>query len=98
MSVIERFRPNIIVNGLSAYKEDDIIEAMIGDVSFRNPKPSSRCPIVTQEVETGKVVSKETLATLAEYRKKEGSSKVFFGVNLTPAKTGVIRIGDSLSF
>ncbi len=95
-SFIERFRANIIVDGIPAYEEEEIKEFQIGNLVFKNPKLCARCPIITQDVETGKVVSKETLQTLAEDRKKAGSSKVPFGVNLTPAATGVIKLGDSV--
>ena len=95
-SLMERYRANIVVRGLSAYAEDEIKECRIGDVILQNPHLCGRCPIITQDVETGKVVSKETLATLAEYRKKEGSRSIPFGVHFTPASIGIIRVGDRL--
>lgn len=93
-SQIERFRANIIIDGISAYAEDEIKEVRIGNILFQNPKLCERCPVITQDIETGKVVSKETLQTLVEERKKMGHTKVPFGVNLTPAETGVIKLGD----
>ena len=93
-SIIERFRANVVVDGLPAYFEDQLQEVKIGSVGFKNPKLCARCPIITQDVDTGKVVSKETLQILAETRKKPGTSSVPFGVNLTPDITGVIKIGD----
>lgn len=93
-SSIERFRANIVVDGIPAYQEDKIKEVKIGELLFQNPKLCARCPVITQDVETGKVVSKETLKILSENRKSETSSKVLFGVNLTPVETGVIRLGD----
>lgn len=93
-SFIERFRANIVVDGLPAYFEDQLQEVKIGHLNFKNPKLCARCPVITQDVDTGKVVSKETLQTLAETRKKPGTSSVPFGVNLTPEQTGVVKIGD----
>ncbi len=93
-SVIERFRPNIVINGLPAYQEDRLKEIKIGGLLFQNPKLCTRCPVITQDVETGKVVSKETLQSLAEDRRKPGGSEVLFGVNLTPNDIGTIRVGD----
>lgn len=95
-SLIERFRANIIVNGITAYHEDKIKEVKIGSLVMKNPKLCARCPVITQDVETGKIVSKETLKTLAEDRKKAGTSTVPFGVNLTPDSTGVLKIGDQV--
>ncbi len=93
-SVMERFRPNIIIKGLNAFEEDQFKNWKISEVSLENSKLCARCPVVTQEVETGKVVSKETLQILSSYRKVQGGNKVMFGVNLTPAKLGTIKIGD----
>lgn len=93
-SVIERFRANIIVDGFPAYFEDQLQEVKIGNLQFQKPKLCARCPVITQDVATGKVVSKETLQTLAEDRKKLGTIAVPFGVNLTPNSVGVIKIGD----
>lgn len=92
-SHMDRFRSNIIIDGLAAYDEDKIVKIQIGDVIFENPKLCARCPIVTQDAETGNVVSAETLTTLASYRKVQGN-KVMFGVNLTPASVGTIRLND----
>lgn len=101
-SYMERFRSNIIVEGLPVYLEDEIKEFKVqtenGEIILTNNKICARCPIITQDVETGKVVSKETLQTLAEYRKQEGSNKVPFGVNLTPANTGVLKIGQIVKY
>ncbi len=96
-SVMERFRANIIIDELVAYGEDDLTEVQIGETQFSRPKLCARCPIVTQDVESGKVVSKETLKTLAEYRKIGIKNGVMFGVNLTPSKLGIVRVGDSCS-
>ena len=97
-SDIERFRANIIIDGIPAYQEDKIIEVRVGQVTFKNPKLCTRCSVITQDVETGRVVSKETLAVLAENRQNQANSKskVFFGVNLTPDVTGIIKIGDTV--
>lgn len=95
-SMMERFRSNIIIDGLEAFAEDKIVEVQIGDAVFTNPKLCSRCLIVTQDVETGNVVSKETLKVLSEYRKVGPKNGVMFGLNLTPSKLGAIRLGDAV--
>ena len=94
-SVMERFRSNIIIEGLDAFSEDKVKEFKIGDIVFKNPKLCVRCVIINQDVETGHVVSKETLKTLAEHHKPQ-SQKPTFGINLTPASHGMIRVGDSV--
>ncbi len=92
-SVIERFRSNIIISGLPAYAEDKFEKIKAGEITLQNPRLCTRCVVITQDAETGKVVSKETLKTLADTHKAEGS-KVAFGVNLTPQNLGTIRLGD----
>lgn len=97
-SVMERFRANVIVSGINeAYAEDKAAAVAVGEVKFENPKLCGRCPVITKDVETGEVVSKQTLITLSETRKIPGSSKIPFGVYLTPASTGIIKIGDTVS-
>lgn len=95
-SMMERFRSNIVIDGMEAFAEDKIVQVQIGEAIFTNPKLCARCPVVTQDVETGKVVSKETLRVLSEYRKVGPKNGVMFGLNLTPSKLGKIRIGDSV--
>ncbi|MBC7465520.1 MAG: MOSC domain-containing protein, partial [Bdellovibrio sp.] len=94
-SRMERFRSNIIITELAAFSEDLHTQLQIGEVKLMNPKLCARCVIITQDENTGQVVSKETLGTLANYRKVNGN-KVNFGVDWTPANGGSIRIGDSL--
>lgn len=100
-SQMERFRANIIIEGLAAYQEDEaarlVVNTKNGPVVLANPKLCGRCPVITQDVETGKVVSKETLTTLAGYRKKEGSNKIPFGVYFVPETLGTIYLGDSVT-
>lgn len=103
-SEIERFRANIVVSGLPAYSEDHYTNFSVrsatasptGAVELTNQKQCGRCVVITQDVETGKVVSKETLKILADERKQENSTKIPFGVYLTPSGTGVLRIGDTV--
>jgi uncharacterized protein YcbX len=100
-SVIERFRPNIIMTGLPAYEEDVhstyLVKSKDGDITLTNQKQCGRCVIITQDIETGKVVSKETLKILADERKKPDSSKIPFGIYLTPEKTGTLKLNDEIT-
>jgi uncharacterized protein YcbX len=97
-SVIERFRPNIIIEGLPAYSEDNYTTYKQNSTSLEltNQKQCGRCVVITQDIETGKVVSKETLKILADERKKENSTKIPFGVYLTPTATGILKKGNEL--
>lgn len=87
---MERFRPNIVVAGGSAYQEDDWKEITIGEARFKLVKPCVRCVITTTDQRTGER-GKEPLRTLAAYRAREGN--VMFGMNAM-GEGHSIRVGD----
>lgn len=92
-SMMERFRSNIIITGIPAFAEDQPTIMHVGPIILENPKLCARCPVITQDVETGTIVSKETLVTLAGYRRLNGN-KVMFGVNWTPGNFGTLKMND----
>ncbi len=77
---INRFRPNIVIKGCEPYDEDRLGHFQINGIDFYAVKPCSRCVVTTVNPETGVKESKEPLATLAKFRKKD--RKVYFGQNL----------------
>ena len=94
---MNRFRPNIVVEGNVAFEEDDWTEFKIGENQFTTPKKCGRCQVVNIDPKTG-ISSKEVLSTLNRFR-KEGN-KVIFGMNgcwLNKEDTdAVIRVGDEV--
>jgi uncharacterized protein len=88
---INRFRPNIVVEGCEPYAEEQWKQIQIGEVAFRVVKPCSRCKITTVDQQTG-VSGKEPLKTLATYRMKDG--KVYFGQNLIHENLGQIILNQ----
>jgi uncharacterized protein len=91
---MNRFRPNIVVNGVEPYAEDTWNTVRIGDVVFDVVKPCGRCAITTTDQETA-ARGKEPLRTLAMYRSfGEGSPK--FGQNLVHHAAGMLRVSDRL--
>jgi len=91
---VERFRPNIVIDGSAAWSEDRWRRIRIGDVTFRTPKLCSRCIITTQHPLTGvRSEGNEPLATLRRLGRVARSS-VTFGQNAIPENYGVIRPGD----
>ncbi|AKT35958.1 MOSC domain-containing protein [Chondromyces crocatus] len=88
---MDRFRPNLVVEGCAPYAEDRWRELEIGGVLFEVTKPCARCVMVTVDPARG-VTGREPLATLATYRKHDG--EVMFGQNLVHRRRGVIRVGD----
>jgi uncharacterized protein YcbX len=77
---MNRFRPNIVIDGLESYDEDHVGELTFGDVSVRLVKPCTRCQITTTDQLTA-AVGVEPLRTLASYRNNPRLGGVTFGIN-----------------
>ena len=93
---MNRFRPNVVVDGLDAYDEDHHDTLTIGEVVQRMVKPCVRCQVTTTDQSTA-VVGREPLATLALYRQDDAMGGVKFGMNAIVAAGagGTIAIGDA---
>jgi uncharacterized protein YcbX len=78
---VERFRPNIVIDGVEAYDEDRIHELRIGPVTLRLVKPCARCAITTTDQQRGVVDGVEPLHTLKQYRFDPKLHGVLFGQN-----------------
>jgi uncharacterized protein YcbX len=90
---MNRFRPNIVVEGCTAYEEDSWRSLRIGAVSLRVAKPCARCTIPTVNQDTGDR-GKDPILTLESYRRRDG--KVYFGQNLIHKSQGILKIGDAV--
>ncbi|MDT0452654.1 MOSC domain-containing protein [Streptomyces hesseae] len=88
---MNRFRPNVVVDGTAAWAEDEWRRVRIGEVTFRAVKPSARCVVTTTDQRTAER-GKEPLRSLARHHRVGG--KAVFGKNLIPEHTGTIRVGD----
>ncbi|PSS59154.1 MOSC domain-containing protein [Pseudomonas sp. BBP2017] len=89
---MQRFRPNLVVEGAEAFAEDGWKRIRIGAVEFRVLKPCERCIMTTIDPQTGeRSADREPLTTLKTYRQKEGD--VLFGQNLVADGSGVLEVG-----
>lgn len=88
---MNRFRPNVVVDGSAAWAEDDWSIIAIGEVTFRVAKMCGRCVVTTTD-QAEAVRGKEPLHTLGRHRRI--GSKLVFGQNLVPRSRGTIRVGD----
>jgi uncharacterized protein YcbX len=91
---MERFRPNFVVAGGTAFQEDAWTDIRIGDARFQLVKPCARCVVITTDQRSG-LRDKEPLRTLATYRSK--GNKVLFGMNTMGDASGSVRVGDLVS-
>ncbi|MCZ6503527.1 MAG: MOSC domain-containing protein, partial [Gammaproteobacteria bacterium] len=94
---VQRFRPNIVVGGLEAYAEDDIISIQDEAFTFTHISACERCVIINMDHETGEINSKAPLKMLNQYRRiKEGyDSGVLFGSYYSVNGAGTLNVGDS---
>lgn len=95
---MNRFRPNIVIEGLGAYGEDAVRLLRSDEVEIELVKPCARCVITTTDQESG-LRGREPLRTLATYRTREnvdGTRGVMFGQNAIPRTLGTLRTGDEL--
>jgi uncharacterized protein YcbX len=78
---MNRFRPNIVVEGLDAYDEDRIAELYDDTMALRLVKACTRCRITTTDQDTADLDGKEPLQTLKSYRFDPELHGVIFGQN-----------------
>ena len=80
---MNRFRPNIVLDGIDAHAEDHIDRISIGAAVLHFVKPCVRCQVTTTDQATAHV-GLEPLRTLGEYRMDERLGGVTFGMNAIP--------------
>jgi len=96
---MERFRPNIVIDGADAWAEDFWRVVKIGDVAFDLIKPCGRCVVTTTDQQTGEQTGKEPLRSLAKIRKSADPRVrgVLFGWNAVARGVGEIAAGDGVT-
>ncbi|MEM7734262.1 MAG: MOSC N-terminal beta barrel domain-containing protein [Deinococcota bacterium] len=87
---MNRFRPNLVISGASAYAEDGWTDLHIGEAILRIVKPCVRCVVTTTD-QTTLDRGREPLKTLATYRRALGG--VIFGQNAVVVKPGKLELG-----
>jgi len=90
---MNRFRPNFIFTGGTAYEEDTWKNFRIGRNRFLGVKPCGRCIMTTINQQTAEQ-GKEPLATLSTYRKRD--NKIYFGQNVLAIDHHEVTEGDEI--
>jgi len=90
---MNRFRPNIVVDGCPPFAEDGWRDFRINGITFSAVKPCARCVVTTIDQETA-IAGPEPLRTLASFRAVD--QKVMFGQNLVADRPGSVRVGDAV--
>jgi hypothetical protein len=92
---MNRFRPNLVVDGAQPYSEDGWKEFQVGEAVLRGAKPCGRCQVTTTDQATGEVRGPEPLLTLASYRDSKEFGQMF-GMNCVTVRPGRVRVGDAV--
>jgi uncharacterized protein len=90
---MNRFRPNLVIDGCSAFDEDGWTRIRVGRVTFQLVTQCQRCVITTVDQATGTSTT-EPLATLATFRRS--GDGVVFGRNAIHQDVGLLRVGDGI--
>jgi hypothetical protein len=93
---MNRFRPNLVMDGFDAYDEDYIAELRAGEVVLKPVKPCTRCPIPSVDQATGER-GPDPLDILQTYRgKPQLDNAACFGMNVIVVQGGgsSLRVGQ----
>ena len=90
---MNRFRPNLVVEGGEPFQEDGWKRIRVGEVELRVVKSCVRCEMITIDQSTG-IKGVEPQETLGTYR--TGPKGILFGQNLLHEGLVTIRVGDAV--
>ena len=96
---MNRFRPNLVVDGLEAFEEDFVESFSTNDLALRPVKPCARCPIPAIDQATG-IAGPDPLDILQSYRanpRMDGA--VCMGMNciVSTGAGNTLAVGDELA-
>jgi len=91
---MDRFRPNIVVGGATAYAEDGWGKLQVGEAVLAPVHACGRCEVTTIDQEFGAATGEEPLRTLSRLRLREGEA--VFGVRYSVQQPGRVRVGDRI--
>jgi uncharacterized protein len=94
---MDRFRPNVVIEGMPEWDEDHIDTLVVGEVKLKLVKPCVRCEVTTTDQTNGARLSDEPLNTLAKFRNNPDFGGVTFGWNAVVIKPGRISVSDRVT-
>jgi uncharacterized protein YcbX len=94
---VDRFRPNVLLEGCAPYAEDAIRGLENEQMRLRLVKPCTRCVITTTDQATAVPQGDEPLRTLKTYRWDGALHGVTFGQNAIVERPGLLEMGARLT-
>ena len=93
---MDRFRPNLVLDGTLPFEEDAIHSLKIGEIEFELVLPCARCAVPNIDQHTGIAHDSEPSKTLIDTRRGQTDDLhgVFFGQNAIPRSFGTISLTD----
>ncbi|MDH4169171.1 MAG: MOSC domain-containing protein [Acidimicrobiia bacterium] len=96
---MDRFRMNVVIDGLAAYEEDALTLLRGGQVVLERMTACERCVVITTDQRTGKRPSGQVLEVLRDYRYKAEdryTNGLVFGAYMAVRHPGTLRVGEGL--
>ncbi|WP_265445989.1 MOSC domain-containing protein [Flexivirga meconopsidis] len=90
---VDRFRPNVVIDGGEPFAEDHWQSVQLGSVTLRAAKSVDRCVMTLIDPVT-LAKGKEPIRTLSRHRRWDG--KTWFCHHLIPDGEGEIAVGDQV--
>ncbi len=98
---MNRFRMNVVVDGLDAFQEEEIESLSTESVSLERVTVAERCIIVTTDQETGERKKSDLLQTLNKFHRRPKSERfgsgLVFGAYMAVAREGELRVGEQMT-
>jgi len=95
---MNRFRPNLVIDGIEAFEEDYAESYQIGEVLLKPVKPCPRCPMPSVDQATGEF-GPDPMDIMQSYRAKpELEGALCFGMNaiLIAGEDQRVRVGQEI--
>jgi uncharacterized protein YcbX len=96
---MNRFRPNLVIDGIEAFEEDYAESFEIGDAVLKPVKPCPRCPMPSVDQATGEF-GPDPLDIMQSYRAKpEVDGALCFGMNsiLIAGEGQRVQVGQEIA-
>ncbi len=96
---MNRFRPNMVVEGIDAFEEDFVAEFSSEEITLRPVKPCARCPIPSVDQATG-IPGPDPLDILQTYRanaRMDGAVTLGMNVIVQDGFGRTLRVGQELN-